>query len=343
ANNFFANARGLARPPIRQNDFGGVLGGPVLLPRRIFGPLGYDGRNRTFFFGDYFGIRETRGLTFVNSVPTAKVRAGDFSEYTSLAGAPIRVFDPLSTRLNPSFNPGAPVSPSNPQFLRNQFLGNIIPGGSINAVGRNVAGVYPLPNQAGNFNNYTINANRRVDDNGFNYRVDHRFNNKSSFFFRFSWELFKLIAPQGQANCCLPTPPEAAQRFELGPYVAGFQDTRLATQGGSFNHTYVFKPNLLHELRLGYAHTNPLTVASDFGKNAATSLGIQGINISLLTSGIPGINVQDFTGLSGGPGFLPVNPRQTHYQIDNNFYWTLGRHGVKIGQHYIRRITTPYT
>ena len=61
------------------------------------------------------------------------------------------------------------------------------------------------------------------------------------------------------------------------------------------------KPNLLHELPLGFARTNPKTVASDFGKNAATSLGIQGINISELTSGIPGINVQEFTGLSGVP------------------------------------------
>ena len=52
------------------------------------------------------------------------------------------------------------------------------------------------------------------------------------------------------------------------------------------------------------------TVASDFGKNAATSLCIEGINISELTSGIPGMDVQDFTGLSGGPAFLPVNPRQ---------------------------------
>ena len=50
ANNFFANARGLARPPIRQNDFGGVVGGPMHLPKQVFGPLGYDGRNRTFFF-----------------------------------------------------------------------------------------------------------------------------------------------------------------------------------------------------------------------------------------------------------------------------------------------------
>jgi hypothetical protein len=144
----------------------------------------------------------------------------------------------------------------------------------------------------GNFNNYTINVNREVEDDGFNARIDHRFNDTDSLFFRYSYELYTLVAPQGQANCCLPTPPEAAQRFELGPFVAGLQNTRLTTQGAALNNTYVIQPNLLHELRLGFARTNPKTVASDFGKNAATSLGIQALT-QRAHSGIPGM--ADFT------------------------------------------------
>ncbi|MBI3681097.1 MAG: carboxypeptidase regulatory-like domain-containing protein [Acidobacteria bacterium] len=336
AKNYYA-APTQKKAPLRRNQFGGAVSGPVLIPKL------YNGKNKTHFFADYFGLREIRGLTFVNTVPTDLVRNGNFTQYERTPGSLIRVYDPLTTRLNPNFNPGAPVSASNSQFLRDPFAGNIIPQNRLNPVGRNVAGVYPLPNQSGNFNNYTINANREVGDNGVTGRLDHRFNEKDSVFVRYQWELYTLIAPQGQANCCLPTPPEAAAKFELGPYVAGFQNTRLTTQGAALNNTYVFKPNLLYELRLGFARTNPYTVASDYGKNAATSLGIQGVNISPLTSGIPGVNVQDFTGLSGGPGFLPVNPRQTHYQVDNNFFWTLGRHGIKFGQHYIRRQTSPYT
>ncbi len=317
-----------AKAPLRRNQFGAAVGGPVFLPKL------YNGKNRTFFFADYFGIRETRGLTFVNSVPTARVRAGDFSEYERSPGALIRMYDPLTTRVDPN-RPGF--------FLRDPFAGNIIPPARINPVGRNVASVYPLPNQAGNFNNFTINANRQVIDDGFTWRIDHRISEKDSLFVRYTYELFKLNAPQGQSNCCLPTPAEAAARFELGPFVAGLQNTRLTTQGMAINNTYVFRPNLLYELRFGFATTNPFTVASDFGKNAATSLGIQGINLSELTSGIPGINVTDFTGLSGGPGFLPVKPQQTHYQADNNFYWTLGRHQLKFGEHFVRRYTSPYT
>ncbi|MDQ3009520.1 MAG: TonB-dependent receptor [Acidobacteriota bacterium] len=76
ANNFFANANNLARPPIRQNDFGGVIGGPLRLPKKVFGPLGYDGRNRTFFFFSYEGVRlRTPFVTVPLEVPSLTARA----------------------------------------------------------------------------------------------------------------------------------------------------------------------------------------------------------------------------------------------------------------------------
>ena len=77
ANNFFANANNLKRPPIRQNDFGGVIGGPVHLPKSPFGPLAYDGRNRTFFFFSYEGVRlRTPFVTVPLQVPSLAARQG---------------------------------------------------------------------------------------------------------------------------------------------------------------------------------------------------------------------------------------------------------------------------
>jgi outer membrane receptor protein involved in Fe transport len=57
ASNFFANANGLKKPALRQNDFGFTLGGPLTLPKRVFGPFGYEARDRTFFFLSYEGLR----------------------------------------------------------------------------------------------------------------------------------------------------------------------------------------------------------------------------------------------------------------------------------------------
>jgi len=76
ANNWFANRAGQARPPERQNDFGATFGGPVLLPR--FGEGGsqpwYDGRNRTFFFFSYEGLRLRNPTFAVTNVPSINLR-----------------------------------------------------------------------------------------------------------------------------------------------------------------------------------------------------------------------------------------------------------------------------
>ncbi len=364
----FVNPRPTKKPPFRRNQFGGYLSGPVWIPKL------YNGKNKTFFFFDYAGLREVRGTTFVNSVPTAKARTGDFSEYlganlctnsagaagncggafttplmvTDIAGATIQaragmMFDPLTTRANPNFNASQAVSAANPQILRSAFVNNVIPSSRINPVGFNVASIYPLPQNSSLQNNFTSVVNRSVGDNSYTFRFDHEFSDRDKFFARYSFEDFRLDAPQGQAACCLPTPSFAASKFELGPFVAGIQNTTLRTQGMALNHTHTFSPALLLELRAGFARTNPRTVQSDFGRNAATSLGIQGINISQFTTGLPNITINELTGLSGGPNFLPVNPKQTHYQFSSNLFYTLNRQTLKFGYHMVIRKPSPFT
>ncbi len=112
------------------------------------------------------------------------------------------------------------------RVIRDQFPNNVIPSNRISPVGLNIASVYPLPNTGtGSFDNYISTPDREISDNAFSGRVDHRFSDKDSFFVRFNYGRFRLDAPQGQANCCLPTPAEAAARFDLGPFVAGIQNT----------------------------------------------------------------------------------------------------------------------
>jgi hypothetical protein len=76
ANDWFANRAGQPRPPERQNDFGGTFGGPVLLPR--FGEGGsqpwYNGRNRTFFFFSYEGLRLRNPKFALTNVPSVNLR-----------------------------------------------------------------------------------------------------------------------------------------------------------------------------------------------------------------------------------------------------------------------------
>ena len=82
ANPFFNSGR--PKVPYQQNQFGFSLGGPVVLPKL------YNGRNKTFFFGDYQGTRIRQGLTKVFTVPTAAMQAGNFSGFGT-------IYDPETT------------------------------------------------------------------------------------------------------------------------------------------------------------------------------------------------------------------------------------------------------
>ena len=314
-------------PPLDRHQFGGAIGGAVVIPGL------YDGHSRTFFFADYAGIKERRGVTTVNTVPTAATRIGDFSDYRDRNGNLIPIYDPLTTRLD-----------DQGRVVRDQFPGNIIPQDRIHPVGRNIASIYPAPNNgSSNFDNYISTPDREITDNAFSGRVDHQLGDNDRFFVRFNYGKFRLDAPQGQANCCLPTPAEAAARFDLGPFVAGIQNTKLTTHGAAFNYSKVVKPTLVNELRIGYANTAPFTTQSDYGHQSSESLGIRGINVNDITTGLPNIGITNFTGLSGGPAFLPVNPSQFHYQIEDALIWLKGRHQVKFGYRLVDRRPSPLT
>jgi hypothetical protein len=83
ARNYFDQVDLGPKPQFDQNQFGGTLGGPVYIPKL------YDGRNKTFFFVDYEGLRVREANPQTATVPTAAQLAGDFSaniDYTSPTG-----------------------------------------------------------------------------------------------------------------------------------------------------------------------------------------------------------------------------------------------------------------
>ncbi len=93
ANNWFNNRAGLKKPPLRQNQFGGTLSGPVFLPRFGEGSRPYwSGRNRTFFFFSYEGLRLTLPRTFNVLVPSQRLR-----ELTPTALKPLLNIFPVPT------------------------------------------------------------------------------------------------------------------------------------------------------------------------------------------------------------------------------------------------------
>ena len=153
ANDFFLNSAGQPIPPYRFNQFGGTIGGPLSIPHL------YDGKDRTFFFVSYEGLRWDRSLNALGTMPTLAQRAGDFSDTYSSSGQLVTIYNPFST-----------------DFFRTPFPGNKIPQALIDPVAANLVNWVPLPNIPGNpttgVNNFSSSYASTVDKDTGLFRID---------------------------------------------------------------------------------------------------------------------------------------------------------------------------
>jgi hypothetical protein len=156
ANDFFLNRAGRPRAPLRYNRYGGTIGGPVWLPKI------YNGRNRTFFFFAFEGIKDAFPEPGQFTVPTEAERRGDFS---ALLAQGVVIYNPFSGKREGS------------RIRRTPFPNNVIPPNLLNPVALNYLKYYPLPNQPGDAqgrNNF-IGPNGRSDTfHSETYRFDHK-------------------------------------------------------------------------------------------------------------------------------------------------------------------------
>jgi hypothetical protein len=145
----------------RFNEVGGVIGGPIWIPKV------YDGRNKTFWF--FTIVKDLRPASISQStatVPTALMKQGNFSEVSQL------IYDPLTTQ-----GTGASAT-------RTPFAGNIIPQSRWSRVARAILPLIPDPNSPGLVNNYQFINQRVIEDTHWSLKFDHSFtpNNRISYY-----------------------------------------------------------------------------------------------------------------------------------------------------------------
>jgi hypothetical protein len=170
ANTFDANRAGTPKTDLYWNQPGFTISGPVRIPGL------YDGRDKTFFMYSYERISSEIPFPQVFTVPSAAERAGDFTQTRTSAGAPVIIYDPLTTRL------------VNGRYIRDPFPGNAIPANRMDPVALNLLKYVPLPNAAGQTNNLLVPGNNRADVyNNHAVKVDQIINNNHRFFVRFAW------------------------------------------------------------------------------------------------------------------------------------------------------------
>src|SRR5262249_49508149 len=246
----------------------GTVGGPVMFPKKLFGPLGYDGRNKSFFFFAYEGLKDVFPEPRQDTVPTLAERNGDFS---ALLGAPITftvnndnncaggkgTVVPITNRDGSAARTGAIYNPATAQTVtrcnpfsgktetrveRLPFANNVIPSGLISPIARAYLQFYPLPNQPGDSqgrNNF-ISGNPRTDRfHSESYRFDQNISDKQKLFFRYTHNnrVEARNAWTGGVNGIIPRGNFLTRR----------------NNGFSYDHVYTFSPTMILDARVGFS------------------------------------------------------------------------------------------
>lgn len=294
ANSWQNNRQGTPKGVRTRNQFGGVIGGPVV-------------RDKTFFFGDYEGIRDVLppGPQFV-IVPDDKMRSGDFSEFLSGSTS-----NPCGSQAFCTFALGPP------------YVNNVLPSTLLDKAAHGIASFYPEPNQAGSLV-FSKTVRNSFDEERAGGRIDHHFSERDSLFGRYTYD-FLIRRSTTWSELLGPT-----------------RDILTHGQVLSLGWNHIFRSDLINEARFGYDRDHPYRNPLAPNRDLYADTGINGIPpvtgmpTGLLSfNGSPGI-----TGIGNRTGFYQDYGIVRDY-VDN-LTWIKGRHGIHVGGELRPTRTTHY-
>src|SRR3954469_8347417 len=230
AANFFSNALGQPKPKRERNQFGAAAGGPLV-------------ENRTFWFGDYEGLRDKEGVPRTRLVPTAAEKAGLFN--------------------TPVVDPFAPGRPTFGQNADGQW---VIPQERWDPVGAAIVRLMPDPNAtAGGQPIYASTPITDTRQDQFDVRIDHQLASKISVFGRYSFV---------DALTFRPAPLEGLAEGSFND-AFGANDNR--SQGLALGASWTLKPTLFADFRLGVSRGDYYTRPPNAGIDGPAQIGLKNV------------------------------------------------------------------
>ena len=299
ANDFFANSAGLGLSSFKRNQFGGVIGGPVV-------------KDKLFFFGSFEGLRQRSQALNNLTVPTAAERAGDFSATRRLLGtacAPLQIYDPNTTRVNPAGG-----------FLRDVFPDNRIPASRLDPVGRRMASFLPQPGRPGDactgLNNLFAAGSAAYDTTKYDAKIDWIPSSRNRVAFSINW----------------------LQRINLDPNVYGniadtrqFNGDRTPSRAARLSVNRTQSPSLLLNGQISVARFKRVIDPATPPGWSLTELGFPQMLAAQAQAPMffPVVSITEYSGL--GRGTSDLNQTGSSYAASLGMTKILSRHTIKAG------------
>jgi hypothetical protein len=304
ARDYFATTG--AKPELRQNQFGGSVGGPIW-------------RQKTFFFFDYEGFRVVKGVTQTSTVPTAYEEAnpGDFSDLgagcVNLTAAPGWTPDPIGLNYFKLY-----PAPNN----------SVTPKGDCSAPG----------------NNFTNTTGQTQYTSTYDAKVDHHISSRDMMFGRYTYNNANVFIPSPLPITSVAGVTVNPGAGPYGANFAGPAVDQ--EQSASLGYTHLLANNIILDLKAQYMRLNNQSSPVNVGKDIATAFGFPGsssptaINLQddMVSSGLPNIssNIQGYAPL-GDADYVPLLDQNNTFQYQGSVSWITGKHTIKMGAGVIRR------
>src|SRR5206468_4471742 len=290
--------------PVKTNNYGATLGGPVK-------------RNKLFFFGSFEGYKRRQSIFTFFNVPDENLRRGDFSQAFNTNGSQQTIYNPFT---------GNPDGTGRQPFTNNQ-----IPAGMMNPIALRILQLYPMPNiqgiGAGGFtNNYQRQEDRAVDRENYDAKVNWNRTSAHQIWAKFS----RMSAIVDDLSNYLGVPTVSGSGGDTKVY--------QVTAG----QTWTLTPTVLMDQTFGFSRQKQDVLGPDFnaGNFGLATLGIPGTNDQGIGdqryAGYPefrfgGTTSGFFSQLGNRDGWNPIFRDERTYSIAHNVTKVKGNHDLRGG------------